>query len=66
MHQSLQLQLSWVSGKENALADALSRWATDPSVRSELSWLPAGGRADCEVLFRVLPELEPYIVELEL
>ena len=66
MHQSLQLQLSWVSGKENALADALSRWATDPSVRSELSWLPAGGRADCEVLFRVLPELKPYIVELEL
>ena len=63
----LRLQLSWVAGKDNALADALSRIEVDPKAKSALDWLHASAvRADCEVLFQILPVLQPYLLPLEL
>ena len=67
MSRRVRLQLSWVAGKENALADALSRIEVDPEARASLCWLHASAwRASSEVLFDILPHLKPYLTELEL
>ena len=63
----VRLQLSWVAGKDNALADALSRMEVDPSARGRLSWLADSAvRASCEVLCECLPALDGFLTPLEL
>ena len=68
--KKLRLSLSWVPGKENALADALSRLSVDPQAKSAFSWIHPScrepGRAKLEVLATVLPELLPFLTPLEL
>ena len=68
--RKLRLNLSWVAGKENALADALSRMKVDPSAKSALQWLASesrsAGRADDEILKEVLPDVARHLTRLEL
>ena len=57
--------LSHVAGKDNALADALSRVAVDPGARAELTWLPRGARVNSKVILDILPELKGFLKPLE-
>ena len=68
-YRKVRLSLSWIPGKENALADALSRLTVDPQARSAFSWLHPESRAlgrvsSQEVLSRILPELTPFLEPL--
>ena len=67
--RKVRLHLSWIPGKENALADALSRLSVDPSASQAFEWISlksqVSGRVSPKVLKRVLPELAPYLSELK-
>ena len=62
---SLEVQTSdrHVPGKDNALADALSRMQVDSDAFQLLSQLPAASRVPTEVFTKVLPDLAPYLKE---
>jgi hypothetical protein len=69
MRMILQAACKWrfrpvvkhVAGKDNALADALSRMHIDSSARALLADLPAALRVPTEVFTDALPELKGYL-----
>ena len=54
--------LTHVAGKDNILADDLSRAPVEFEAAKALAWLSPSARADSEVLFKVLPELRDYLI----
>ena len=50
-----------VSGKDNALADALSRMHVDPAAAALMGRCPAALRVPIEVFLNVLPDFEGYL-----
>ena len=68
--RKLRLNLSWVAGKENALADALSRLQVDPAAKTALQWLASDSRSavreNDEILKEVLPDVVRHLTRLEL
>jgi hypothetical protein len=56
--------LTHVPGKDNALADALSRMKRDKVAAQELSWLPAGARLDGKAVLTILPELAGFLTPI--
>ena len=60
-HHRVRPVVNHVSGKTNALADAISRMAVDPAAKASLAWLPAGARLNGEVVFQILPALKGYL-----
>ena len=67
-HWKYKPVIAHVSGKDNALADALSRMHCDADAKKALSSVancagscPAALRVPVEVFFKVLPELEGYL-----
>ena len=61
--QALELRprIDHVPGKENALADALSRMHCDPSALKAVHDLPAGLRVPTQVFLDVLPEFNGFL-----
>lgn len=60
-HHKFRPRIDHVPGKENALADALSRMHIDAAAAALLAELPAARRVPTEVFTRVLPEFDGYI-----
>ena len=61
VHWKFRPIVTHVPGKENALADALSRMRVDPAAARVLADLPAALRVPDEVFFNVLPELRGFL-----
>ena len=61
VHWRFRPIVNHVSGKENALADALSRQHVDTSAAHFVSTLPAALRVPTEVFTNVLPELAGFL-----
>ena len=62
-HWKFRPVIRHVPGKDNALADALSRMQVDSDAFQLLSQLPAASRVPTEVFTKVLPDLAPYLKE---
>ena len=62
-HWKFRPVIRHVPGKDNALADALSRMQVNSDAFQLLSQLPAASRVPTEVFTKVLPDLAPYLKE---
>ena len=61
VHWKFRPLVTHVAGKDNALADALSRKHVDKAAAKMVESLPSAARVPTEVFLKVLPELEGYL-----
>ena len=61
VHWKFRPRVDHVPGKENALADALSRMHCDSAAAAHMARCPAALRVPLEVFIKVLPEFDGYL-----